>query len=123
MQDDDDFRHVAEVHPLSEADAELAKREAHRLVERMKELTHMTPGEPSVMRTAQIMAAAFGYTLLAMEGSFRDGNVPPCGTSCDVINLMNVAAAVPMTYLNERDELGWEMPGSGLASMHPEGNA
>ena len=121
---DDQFTHVAHVEELSDIDDARAKREAIAMVNTLVRITKEDiGGDMSVHRSLRIIAAALGYVMLSMEAQVREGNHPPCGSTCDPITLMNIAALPAMTYLYGRDSEGWERPGNDLTNIKAEGNA
>lgn len=123
MQNEEQFTHVASVEELGPVDDLRAKAEATKMVEILVRLTKESGEDANVLRSLRIMAAAIGYVMLGMEAQAREGNHPPCGSSCDSITLMNIAAVPVMTYLTARDSEGWEMPGQDLANIQTKGTA
>lgn len=124
MQSEEQFTHIANVEELSALDDARAKHEATNMVSTLVRLTkEHDPEHATVTRSLRIMAAALGYVMLSMEAQVREGNHPPCGSPCDPISLMNIAALPAMTYLGGRDSEGWEMPGQDLTNIKPEGHA
>lgn len=123
MLNDNQFTHTAEVEDLSERDDARAKMHAIEMIETLVRITREDGQQANVGRALKIMAAALGYVMLSMEAQERDGNPPPCGSPCDPITFMNISAIPALTYLQAREEEGWEMPGQSLASRKPEGHA